>query len=355
MDKRDALIQLVRLGIGHNSDSICADVNWREVEALAQRQGLSAIIVDGIERLPEVQRPPKGELLQMIGQVVQCYEYRYDLYRRAIVDLASFYREHNLKMMVLKGYSCSLNWPKPEHRPCGDIDIWLFGGQKKGDSLLKSERHIKIDNSQHQHTVFYWQDYMVENHYDFVNVYAHKSNVALEKVLKELGSDDSNFVDVCGEKIYFPSPNLHALFLVKHMASHFASSEISLRHVLDWAFFVEKHNKEIDWNWLVDVLENFHMKDFFNLINGVCVDDLGFPPEMFHNVQFLPELKEKVLADILDPAYGAAEPTSFIPRMVYKYRRWQGNAWKQKLCYDESRWSAFWYGVRNHLIKPSYF
>jgi hypothetical protein len=81
----------------------------------------------------------------------------------------------------------------------------------------------------------------------------------------------------------------------------------------------------------------------------------GFPPEMFHNVQFLPELKEKVLADILDPAYGAAEPTSFIPRMVYKYRRWQGNAWKQKLCYDESRWSAFWYGVRNHLIKPSYF
>lgn len=100
------------------------------------------------------------------------------------------------------------------------------------------------------------------------------------------------------------------------------------------------------------VLEKYHMKDFFNLINAICVDDLGFRADIFPTVQFLPELKDRVLADILEPAYGTAEPRGFFKRMTYKYRRWQGNAWKQRLCYDESRWSAFWGGVWAKMLKP---
>ncbi len=322
-------------------------------------QGLAAVLVDGIEQLPDSLRPPKDLLLQWIGKVLQNYEYRYELYRRAIAELAGFYREHGLKMMVLKGYTCSLDWPKPEHRPCGDIDIWQFGKQKEADELITKEKGIKVDNSHHHHTVFYWRDFIVENHYDFVNIHGHRSSAELEKVFKELGADDFHFVEIKDSstgsvtKIYLPSPNLHALFLICHMVSHFAAAEISLRQVLDWAFFVEKHTKEIDWEWLLGVLDKYHMKDFFNIINAICVEDLGFRAEILPMVQFLPELKERVLADILDPAYGTAEPASFFPRLMYKYRRWQGNAWKQKLCYSESRWESFWSGIWNHLLKPA--
>lgn len=356
---KNTLLSLVRLGIGHRADALSGPVNWNEVQAFAERHGLAAVLVDGIEQLPERQRPPKEDLLQMIGQVVQGYEYRYELYRRTIAELVSFYREHGLKMMVLKGYACSLDWPKPEHRPCGDIDIWLFGKQKDGDSLIESEKHIKVDKSHHHHTVFYWRDFMVENHYDFVNVYAERSSAKLEKIFKELGSDDSHFAEIKDAstgsvtKIYLPSPNLHALFLIKHMVSHFAAAEISLRQVLDWAFFVVKHKDEVDWIWLLGVLDKYHMMDFFNIINAICVEDLGFRAEIFPTVQFVPELKERVLADILEPAYGAAEPVSLFPRIAYKYRRWQGNAWKQKLSYSESRWEMFWRGIWAKLIKPA--
>ncbi len=153
--------------------------------------------------------------------------------------------------------------------------------------------------------------------------------------------------------MYLPSPNLHALFLLRHMVSHFASAEINLRQVLDWAFFVEKHTKEVDWDWLTGLLERFHMKNFFECINGICVEDLGFDSSIFPRVCFDPALKDRVLSDILDPEYGAAEPKRLIPRTVYKYRRWQGNAWKQEMCYGESRWSAFWSGVWAKLLKPS--
>ena len=139
---------------------------------------------------------------------------------------------------------------------------------------------------------------------------------------------------------------------MRHMASHFTSEYISLRHVLDWAFFVNHHTKDIDWCWLIEIIEKFHMLDFYNCINAICVDDLGFNPQIFPSVQFNPDLKDMVLNDILYPKYSASEPSHLIPRLVYKYRRWQGNAWKQELCYSESRWSAFWSGVWGHLLKP---
>lgn len=234
--------------------------------------------------------------------------------------------------------------------------IWLFGKQKEADEALKSFRILdsgfKIDSSHHHHTVFEWDRFTVENHYDFVNVHAHRSSAELEKIFKKLGKDETHYVEIHGEKVYLPSPNLHALFLIKHMVSHFAAAEINLRQVLDWAFFVEKHHNEVDWKWLNGMLEKYSMKDFVNCINGICVEDLGFDASIFREVQFLPALKDRILNDILDPEYTSAEPKGIVSRFVYKYKRWQGNAWKQRLCYKESRWEYFWSGLWAKMLKP---
>lgn len=349
--KKD-FISIIRLGIGHPA-TFPVEMNWAQIENLAARHGLSAILIDGIEKLPEGKRPPKEVLLQWIGETLQGYEYRFELYQRNIAELAGWYYTNGYKMMVLKGYACSINWPKPNHRPCGDIDIWLFGGQKEADALIAEEKGIKVDNSHHHHTVFDWRGFTVENHYDFVNVYAHKSSRELEKIFKELGQDDSHSVQVYGEKVYLPSPNLHALFLIRHMVSHFAAAGISLRHVLDWAFFVEKHSREIDWSWLLIMMDIYHMKQFFDCIIAICVEDFGFAPNLFPYVQSSCALKDIVLADILEPEYTAGEPKGFVGRLVYRYRRWQGNAWKQEMCYGESRWSEFWSGIWAKILKPS--
>lgn len=351
----EALLALTRLGIGHNSSLTAQITDWQSVKDLAEKQGLSAVVLDGIEKLPEGQRPHKVFLLEWIGETLQGYEYRYELYQRAIAELAAFYNGHGYKMMVLKGYACSVNWPKPEHRPCGDIDIWLFGKQKEADNVLAKEKGEMIDSSHHHHTVFFWNDFMVENHYDFINVHHHKSNKELDLMMKELAKDDSCCVDVLGEKVFVPSPNMHAFFLLRHAMNHFAASEISIRQLLDWGFFVEKHTHEIDWEWLMKQFERFQMVEMFNTFNAICVEDLGFASQILHSEQFNPALKCRVLDDIMNPAYGTEEPKQLFKRLSYKYRRWQGNAWKQELCYPDSRWSSFWSGVWSHMLKPASF
>lgn len=382
----ELFLRLVRLGIGHDNLNLDINGDWEAVLALAERQGLSAVVADGIDRLPKEIRPPKPVMLRLIGSVLQNYEYRHELYRRAIAALAGFYNNHGFKMMVLKGFACALDWPKPEHRPSGDIDIWQFGQQKEADEVLantdfsnytdegsqgsKSEKtRIEIDNSYHHHTVFYWRDFMVENHYDFINVHARRSNARLERIFKELGDasniDDNEdkgtripWVEEYGERVYLPSANLHGLFLIRHAVSHFAAAEITLRQVLDWAFFVEKHGSEVDWPWLMGVLEEFGLRRFFDVLNAICVEDLGFAfgGLKAYGLQLADvdkELKARVLGDILNPEFNEEQPKRLLPRVWFKYRRWQANGWKQRLCYNESRWSAFWSGVWNHLLKPS--
>ena len=335
MGSVDAFLTLIRLGIGNYSGRLFQKVDWSAVKGLATQQGLYAIVLDGVEKLPTEQRPPQDLLLEWIGEVLQGYENIFEQYRRTIGEMAAYYNAHGYKIMILKGYACSLDWPKPNHRPCGDIDIWQFGKQKEADIALVREKGIKIENSHHHHTVFNWGNFMVENHFDFINIHARKSNRKLEKIFKELGADDSHWVKVNGEKVYLPSPNLHALFLMRHAVAHFSSTNIILRQILDWAFFVAKHNKEIDWDWFLDVMKEFHILDFFNTLNAICVEELGFEASIFPHVQYNPFFKDKVLADILNPKYSEKEPKYLIPRLVYKYRRWKGNSWKHELCFNE--------------------
>ena len=364
MESVEVFLTLVRLGVGNYASKLPQKVDWPAVQSLATQQGLYAIVLDGIDVMRrsyespdkrshgDLNLPAQEMMLEWIGEVMQGYEYQYEQYCKTISDLASFYNTHGFKMMVLKGYACSLTWPKPEHRPVGDIDIWQFGRQKETDAVLTREKGIEVDNSHHHHTVFNWGDFTIENHYDFVNVHADKSSAKIEEIFKDLGKDDSHSVLINGEKVYLPSPNLHALFLLRHAVSHFASSNINIRQVLDWGFFVKKYTKDVDWEWLLGLLDKFHMKDFFNCLNAICVDDLGFDTCIFPEIRYLPEMKDKVIEDILNPNYSIEEPVRLIPRLVYKYRRWQGNAWKQELCYSESRWSAFWSGIWGHLLKP---
>ena len=405
-DVYNDFLQLVRLGIGHRAGPLSANPDWEAIYAQALKHALPAVLVDGINdvrcKMDDVRCegeshtsaiihqpsfPPKELMLQWIGETLQSFEMPRKMYLQAVASLARFYNAHGYKMMVLKGYACSLNWPRPEHRPCGDIDIWLFGQQQEADAAMEQwakgssgsrVQEFKVDRSHHHHTVFNWGGFMVENHYDFVNVHSYRSSRRMERLFKELGAFEQKNenenqneklsqkaqktqkgygfahqpVELLGERLWLPSPNLHALFLLRHLGAHFAAIDISLRQLLDWAFFAEKHTGEIDWEWLQGVLAEYGMSLFFHCVNAICVEDLGFAEEVFPKGDFDPLLKQRILTDILSPEYPREEPAGFIPKMTYKYRRWQGNAWKQRLVYDDNRFVSFWTGLGEHIFKP---
>lgn len=399
------LLYLINYSL-HRESSVSAiyTANWAEVYGLAVKQGVLALVWDGLQPLfaecmmarqevtekecskqdpakgtPSVSLIPEQDAekenlftnrisergisetdlpdrvlhLQWVLNVEQI-EKRYNKQKRLIGQLAAFYQEHGIRMMLLKGYGLSLLYPMPAHRECGDIDIWLYGDQERADRLLKEEKGVKIDPDKHHHTTFTIGGIMVENHYDFLNVHSHRSNREIEAELKRLAAEEPcEEIKVEGATVWLPSPNFNALFLLRHAAAHFAAAEIGLRHLVDWAVLLKHHAACIDWTWLDRLCRYHHMDRFLYAITALSIDHLGLSTEGLPTIPRNRELEEEILNEIISPRFAEKMPEQgIVHRLLFRYRRWWANRWKHRLVYREGLFATFLQQIFSHLMKP---
>lgn len=239
---------------------------------------------------------------------------------------------HSISLMLLKGYGQSFCYPCPEHRECGDIDIWLFGRQREADELLCREWGIRIDEDKHHHTVFLIDGIMVENHYNFLNVHAHASNREIEQLLRTYAEIHGETICLKDTEIHLPSPSFNALFLLRHAAAHFAAAEIGIRHIADWGMFIRRYCDKIDWTELYATARRMNMHRFLNCINAISINNLGVDVKLFPSFERDLKLEERVLNDILHPEFSEKFPEKGFIRIIrFKFRRWLANRWKHRI------------------------
>lgn len=348
------------------------DINWSKIFSISANHNISAIVWDYIQqqiaegKLSSEQLPTKAQKIQW-ALVTEQVEKKYAKQKQVIVKLAHFFAEHKIKMMILKGYGLSLNYPVPNHRPCSDVDIWLYeeqqmsdgstkrcSAQQKADRLLQEHFNITIDEDKHHHTVFYIDGVMVENHYDFLNIHAHLSNRIIEERLQQLTQQPLEQVIVDDVSVYLPSPDFHALFMLRHSASHFAAERIVIRHLLDWKYFVEKYTKQIDWQSLRNIAQQTNMHKFLYCINAICIDHLGLPSDYIPEFERNSKLEERVWNEILHPEFNMQCPRNagYIKSWSFMLRRWWANRWKHRIVYNESLAKTFIVQLWSHLLKP---
>ena len=358
------LLYLVRLGIHPDAELMPTppDVDWGAVSELASEQKVKAIAWDGYARLYDagmvtVDMDKKEVKGPWLAEIYESYERRYPVYRATIGHLASFFAQHGIRMMVLKGYGLSLNYPVPEHRPSGDVDFWTFGEAERVDLVLEG-LGIPLSGSPEHHTTFHIEDQLFEHHHNFLSADAHPSSKVVEARLKELATQGFETVDIDGQQIFLPSPDFNALFLLRHAASHLAGSKINIRQILDWGMFVQKYHGRIDWRALEAFVESTRTTAIYQILNGICVDYLGFSQEVFPAVSsaVLPAgrhpLESRVLEDILCPEFSAPCPTFILSQWLWRLRRWLHRMWKLRLVYPESLVRTFFVRLGTHLTHP---
>lgn len=359
-----SLLHLLQLGLsGKIKESVIDikyDIDWHSVYALALRQGITAILLDAISKLPNEARPSKPMLLQWIGQATMM-ERMYAKHREKIASLAEFYRQHDIKMLLLKGYGCSLCYTKPEHRPTGDIDVFLFGRQDEADILVEKQLGIKVHREYHKHSTFNYGGVEVENHAKFIDDVSHKSNIRLESILMAV-LDKEECLKSPIDNVLIPSPTFNALFLLRHTGEHFASNEITLRQVLDVGTFFQRYYSKIDWALVFKVYKEERMLRFFNAIATICVEYLGIDAACFasedkqYSYQSDTALADRILSDIFEKKDVLPMSTVGIDTIgkklkyaIDKSHRWWHNRWKYQLVYNENLAESFWWLARNRI------
>jgi len=354
------LLSLIRIAVSGKVEELPANVNWTDVINLATEQGVLGLCFDAIEKTLS-NSPLKGEsiglsmdeLMDWLGQV-SYMEACYEEHLKVVTDLAAFYSSIGVRMMLLKGYGLSLYWPKANHRPVGDIDIFLYGRWQEADKLIHEKLDIEVDNGHHHHSVFTYEGVMVENHYDFLNVHSHRSNVWIEKMLKDMACGGYEMPDSNIDNLYYPSDSLNALYVARHAACHFASEKMTLRQMLDWAFLVKACHKVIDWKVFWEKVTRMGMQDFVLSMNEICVKQLGFSTEIFHEpsgAKCKDGLADRMLTDIFEPE-DTGEHLKGVPYLKHRTRLWWTNRWKHKMVYSDSMLSTLFAQIKSHLMKP---
>lgn len=325
---------------------------WEKIHSLSLRQGVSAMVLDATVALGiTLPRTVKMRFILSTDKIEEKYQSKIN----AISKVLDIYSQNGINMMILKGVGLAQLYPVPHHRPCSDVDIWLFGKQLEADDILRTKHNIAIDKAHHHHTVFYINGVMFENHYDFIEQHSRRSKRLIEQYLKELSDKELPLLnEIEGMQLYTPAPDLNALFLLMHAGAHFAAETVSIRHLTDWAFFLKNYGDKVDWQRFYSLGKEFGFTPFLECINTMCVEYLGMPARYAPSLMKDEQVVARAIDDVL--SYRKVDiPANFIKGWIFRLRRRFANSWKQKMVYNDGQFSAFLLSFLTHIIHPDHW
>ena len=154
--------------------------DWQAIYKFARKQTVAGIAYDGMLTLPAELQPPRALLLQWSNSLMLCEDNNHLLNER-IETLFQHYQTAGLKPFLLKGQGVAQNYPHPEHRQPGDIDVYIGKQDYERANQLLAELGGEIESESVKHSHGHWQGVAVENHYLLTQFASPSANRFLRK------------------------------------------------------------------------------------------------------------------------------------------------------------------------------
>ncbi len=353
MDKnlQEAFLSLVRLGIDVNSSFPSKAVEWTAMKALAERQGLSAIVLDGIERMSECQQPPQLMLLTWIGQVM-LEEERYAKQWDASCEMARLFASNGIRTYVLKGMVVSECYPKPQHRVSSDVDCFLLPDEgdadvwENGNRLMEAAGY-KVERGFYKNSSFHMSGLTVENHRYMVPFRGNRRLKNLERWLQaqfKNGSRGLSGSRIEGTELWRPPVMVSALFSIEHAYSHFLHEGLTWRHILDWMMFRSKHKEEINWQEFKSLIDEYGFRKFYDSYYRLGKYLVGEIPDSSLTIQ-----DKRMLADVWAELDLHETVRGVKGKLALVGNTWRAR-WKYHYFSEDSMLKALWIQVYGFLF-----
>ena len=249
-------------------------VDWDVLMSMASGHGIIAWVWDGVCKLPQDQQPPRQQRINW-GLSAQTIWARYGRQEQLLNRLVDVCNQNNLRMVLLKGISLAELYPKPQSRPCGDIDIFVVNGFEMFNKLFIDNI---VDSHVPYHTVLYFNDIMVENHADFLN-----PDLKRKKKINNYLKSTQNEIFMSEHGYYLLSPQAYLIFLTMHTMKHLYNEVfIPIRNVLDFAMFLVRYRNLLVSEECYRVLDDLRMAKEFELLICLAENILGMRFDEYH-------------------------------------------------------------------------
>ncbi len=313
--------------------------NWWSLFRLLQRNHVAALVSEVFDKMPKEMLPPRAVLIPWLAERDKATDWT--RYQRDVQDdIVDTLQKHGIQTLVLKGTHIATYYPHPELREFGDLDLYFFDKHDEADRVAKKELGVSISDKSHHHTKYDYRGVTVESHYDFVNTHYPPSNRNYETLLKE----------------QVPSPTFEVLFLLRHMACHFAASRITLRDLVDWALTCQTLGDKVEWTLVNKTIEDYGMTEFVAVLNAIATQHLGVSMSqclaVLQSYSLNVSLVHKVEHDLVYGSEEADNKADGLERLGWKLRRWRALAWKRRMVFNDSPLRLLLTSLTSHIEKP---
>ena len=227
---------------------------WEIILEEARKQTIDGVLLSGLERLPDEQRPPRLILLQWIGHV-QNAEQNTRRIAQASFDVVQFFNNNGFACTLLKGVAVSRYYPVPERRQSGDVDIWLEGGRKNiYDVALAFSKSGRLEGVNYHHVKIDLQD--------DVEIEVHIWPSFLSSPLRNWRLHVFCNLHIPTMESSMPSLAFDRVFILLHCYMHMCGHGVGLRQIMDYFYVLKQGFTEEEKKDAVYWIEQLGMRRF---------------------------------------------------------------------------------------------
>jgi hypothetical protein len=255
-------------------------VDWEALYRLSFAQTVGPLVTDGVNRLPKEYLPAEPERLDpFLGDMMATAQ------RNRVLDSfipKVFHALRGIPVVLVKGQSLAQDYPDPERRQPGDIDLLLppssYASAK--EILLPKATHVSKEDLQTLHQGMHFYSVEVELHGSISTLMSRKLDRQLAGLLKEqFDGRTLPTVTIGGAEIPVPEANFNAVYIFVHFLQHYWSGGVGLRQFVDWTTFVSVHKRDIHPVILEQRLEELGLLNLWKVFTGFAQEYLGCPAE----------------------------------------------------------------------------
>ncbi len=273
--EREFLLSLIRASVtGDTSFDIPDSIDWTVLIEEANRQNVSVIASDGLQKLYDVgvytvsgDKEERRTKAIWFAKTMK-YEQRYADQLAAAKKMREWFSSEGIQTIVLKGFSVSECYPIPTHRYSSDLDCFLIkdgehiAAYELGNQVIE-EQGFPVERKYYKNSSFNLAGVFVENH-KFCTPFRGNNTLKMFERLLQRMILEGPLVEFEETGLMMPPVLASALFLTEHAYSHFLHEGLNLRHVLDWALFKRKHGEDMDWVAFEKYVDEFGFRRFYD-------------------------------------------------------------------------------------------
>lgn len=264
------LIQ-VALGIRNELSRVLTVDEWKQIYQESQRQAVIGVTVEGIDKLPQEQRPSQVMVLEWIG-AAEIIRKRNKILNQRCVEIQLLFAQAGFRSCILKGQGNATMYPNPYSRMPGDIDIWVDGERDAIIDFVKG--FAPAANIKYKDIAFHYKDVDVEAHFFPAYLNNFKYNKRFQQFIsRNKAKQFEHLTEFENAKIYTPTDDFNIIYQMAHLYHHFFCEGIGMRHFIDYYYLLKKVNGKA----LYIDFSQFGMQRFAEGVMWVEKELLGLP------------------------------------------------------------------------------